>query len=100
MCCTNHFNFVYGKFIYSSISTTVTECIDGTYGYNCINNCSGHCLGDYPCNKQTGHCDRGCNPGYTNMDCSKGRFTQNMLNLFKILVTLKHKLLNISLFLY
>lgn len=48
------------------------ECDDGTYGYDCINNCSGHCLNDFPCNKKTGHCDGGCNPGYTNNYCSKG----------------------------
>lgn len=51
----------------------VTECRDGTYGYNYVNNCSGHCLKNTPCNKQTGHCDTGCDPGYTNRDCSKGK---------------------------
>lgn len=49
----------------------VTECDDGTYGYNCVNNCSGDCLNDYPCNKQTGNCDRGCSPGYTGDKCRK-----------------------------
>lgn len=52
---------------------TVTECDDGTYGYNCVNNCSGHCLSEFSCNKQTGQCDRECNPGYTNSDCSKSK---------------------------
>uniref|UniRef100_K1PJI1 Scavenger receptor class F member 2 n=1 Tax=Magallana gigas TaxID=29159 RepID=K1PJI1_MAGGI len=47
------------------------ECGDGTYGYGCVNNCSGHCLNDSPCNKQTGYCDRGCNPGYKDDKCSK-----------------------------
>lgn len=51
---------------------TATECDDGTYGYDCLNNCSGHCLNDTHCNKQTGHCDGGCKPGYTNDDCNKG----------------------------
>uniref|UniRef100_K1RI85 Multiple epidermal growth factor-like domains 10 n=1 Tax=Magallana gigas TaxID=29159 RepID=K1RI85_MAGGI len=49
-----------------------TECNDGTYGYSCTNICSGHCLNDSPCNKRSGHCDGGCNPGYTNIDCNKG----------------------------
>ena len=48
------------------------ECKNGTYGYNCANNCSGHCLNDSPCNKQTGHCDLGCTPGYYKNKCSEG----------------------------
>lgn len=52
--------------------SALKECDDGTYGYNCINNCSGHCLDDYPCNKETGRCDVGCKPGYTTDNCSKG----------------------------
>lgn len=55
----------------------ITECTDGNYGLNCVNNCSDHCLNDLPCNKQTGHCNGGCNPGYTNGDCSKGKFKDN-----------------------
>lgn len=37
------------------------------------NNCSFHCLHDYMCDKQTGHCHGGCDPGYTNSDCKKGK---------------------------
>lgn len=51
-----------------------TECNDGTFGYDCTNNCSGHCLDNSPCNKQIGHCNLGCDPGYTNGDCSKGKY--------------------------
>lgn len=47
----------------------ITECKDGTYGYKCVNNCSGHCMNNSLCNKQTGHCDGGCRPGYTNIHC-------------------------------
>lgn len=53
----------------------VLECADGTYGYNCTKICSGHCLNNSPCNKQNGYCDKGCNPGYTNVDCSKSKLT-------------------------
>lgn len=55
------------------------ECDNKTYGYGCVHNCSGHCLNDSPCNKQTGHCDGGCNPGYTNTDCSKGKITDGCI---------------------
>lgn len=57
---------IYSEIIY------VLECDDGKYGYNCTYNCSGHCLSDSTCNKQTGHCDGGCEPGYTAKDCSNG----------------------------
>lgn len=50
------------------------DCNDGTFGYNCTNNCSSHCLNDSSCNKQTGQCDRGCKPGYTFDNCSKGMY--------------------------
>lgn len=50
----------------------VTECDDGTYGYNCVNRCSGHCINGSLCNKQTGCCDSGCIPGFANDDCGKG----------------------------
>ena len=46
-------------------------CEDGTYGKNCVHNCSGNCLNDYPCNKQSGHCDGGCKPGYNNLLCNE-----------------------------
>ena len=46
------------------------EC-NGTYGKNCVHNCSGNCLNDSPCNTQTGHCDMGCKPGYTNVLCNE-----------------------------
>lgn len=54
---------------------TFIECDNGTYGYNCANNCSGHCLNGSPCNINSGHCDRGCAPGYNFVDCNKGEFT-------------------------
>lgn len=52
----------------------VSECDDWTYGYDCVKNCSGHCLNNTPCNKQTGHCESGCDPGYKDKDCSKSIF--------------------------
>ena len=29
-------------------------------------------MNDSPCNKQTGHCDKGCKPGFKNLNCSEG----------------------------
>ncbi|XP_065938543.1 multiple epidermal growth factor-like domains protein 10 isoform X2 [Magallana gigas] len=47
------------------------ECIDGTYGFDCVNNCSGHCLNNSSCEKHNGHCKNGCNAGYTNLLCNE-----------------------------
>lgn len=63
------------------------ECADGTYGYACVNNCSGHCMNGSLCNKQTGHCDKGCNPGYTNRDCSRGVIFTPVSELRQFLLT-------------
>lgn len=72
---------IYGKYIKKILIDTipVTECDDGTHGYNCVNNCSGNCLDTSPCNKQTGFCDRGCIPGYANIYCSKGELTNECM---------------------
>lgn len=78
------FNFVEKKpiliWIHMSVKSTgrfcvflcYIVCIDGTFGFDCVNNCSGYCLNDSPCNKQTGHCDFGCYPGYTDDDYNRG----------------------------
>lgn len=65
----------------------VIECDDGTYGYNCVNTCSVHCVNDSHCNKQTGNCDRGCNPGYTYSDCEKGGFIDKHIAKIHILMS-------------
>lgn len=53
---------------------THLDCDNGTDDIDCINRC--HCLNNYPCNKQTGNCEGGCNPGYTNSNCSKSTVTR------------------------
>ncbi|XP_078329609.1 EGF-like and EMI domain-containing protein 1 [Crassostrea virginica] len=46
-------------------------CKDETYGNNCVHNCSGNCMNDSSCNKQTGYCYMECKPGYTNALCNE-----------------------------
>lgn len=67
------------------IPIPITECELGTFGYDCMNNCSDHCLNNSPCNKETGHCDGGCNLGYTNGDCNEGISMQLQINLHTLL---------------
>lgn len=57
----------------------VTVCNNGTYGFDCAYNCSGHCLHNSPCNKTTGNCEGGCEPGYTDENCRKGEFLINLI---------------------
>ncbi|XP_062573999.1 receptor-type tyrosine-protein phosphatase F-like, partial [Saccostrea cucullata] len=57
------------------------ECLIGTFGEDCAKNCSVYCLGGPFCNKQNGHCENGCSPGYRgnlcNDFCRNGSFGQN-----------------------
>lgn len=73
VCISSHFSSQYDL-----------ECDFGTFGYNCVNNCSGHCLNNTSCNKQTGQCDKGCNPGYTSGDCNKGKTTDRCIYVINI----------------
>ena len=41
----------------------IQECEDGYYGRNCSEYC-GHCLNDEPCEKDTGYCNKGCQPRF------------------------------------
>lgn len=76
----------------------IIECHEGAFGYNCVNNCSGHCLNNSACNKQTGHCDRGCNPGYTKSDCSKGKSTDRCTYAIKKCICYLFNIRNASLY--
>lgn len=53
-----------------------------------MNNCCGNCLNNSPCNKQTGHCDKGCKPGYTNVFCSESIYCKinSILRTHKIII--------------
>ena len=61
--------FLHIKFFF--LHKFIEACKDGTFGHGCINNCSGQCVDDSPCNKQTGHCNGGCKPGYTDVYCNE-----------------------------
>ena len=45
---------------------------------------------DSACNKQTGHCDGRCKPGYTNAFCSKGKFEDNLNTLLLLKVNIDY----------
>lgn len=47
------------------------ECSPGTFGVNCRERCSGHCLNDKPCDQVSGMCTFGCQDGFTGKHCNK-----------------------------
>lgn len=65
-----------------------SEYDNGTFGYDCLNNYSGNCLNKSPCNKQTGHCDKGCKPRYTKVFFSESKYCKinSMLRKRKIII--------------
>lgn len=48
------------------------ECFFGSYGLDCVYNCSRYCLGDVVCNRRIGKCDIGCDFGYIGELCEIG----------------------------
>lgn len=55
-----------------SIFSLLTECKEGWYGVSCSQQRSGHCRDGASCNHVTGHCDGGCEAGWTGYMCDKG----------------------------
>lgn len=53
-----------------SLVFILIECYDGTFGTNCSVTC-GHCHKGQSCNKKTGACPKGCDPGYVGIYCNK-----------------------------
>lgn len=50
----------------------LSECIEGMYGSECLQQCPGHCRDSVTCNHVTGQCDGGCDKGWTGDLCDKG----------------------------
>nr|XP_022305551.1 platelet endothelial aggregation receptor 1-like [Crassostrea virginica] len=48
-----------------------TECPDEWYGFDCKQQCSGHCRDNDPCNKANGTCDGACAAGWIGSFCEK-----------------------------
>ena len=51
----------------------------GSYGVNCIGNCSLTCRLPKKCDRVTGHCYGGCQRGWTGVRCEKGKRYRNTL---------------------
>ena len=53
----------------------IIECELGTYGVDCMNNCSRYCKKEHICNRKTGEYDGGCIPGWEGIHCDNGMVT-------------------------
>ncbi|XP_046574038.1 scavenger receptor class F member 1-like [Haliotis rubra] len=51
-----------------AVVAVAIACSDGRYGQHCQSEC-GHCKGNLPCNKISGTCDQGCQPGFQEAFC-------------------------------
>lgn len=61
--------------LYEIVLLFLLECTAGFYGDQCASSC-GRCQDDSACQHVTGACDNGCQPGYQEPDCNKGRLFQ------------------------
>lgn len=59
------------------------ECSSGSYGRNCLQNCSENCYVSNTCDKKTGVCDGGCEEGWEPPLCIKS--TCNSFPFFAII---------------
>ena len=53
------------------------ECSKGFYGPNCLGNCSLNCVQSRECDIFTGHCNGGCQRGWTGAMCEEGKRQRN-----------------------
>lgn len=63
---------------HSSLNTFIPDillisylvCPSGYFGMGCSAFCSGHCIGDEPCDHIGGECSTGCQDGYDGTHCN------------------------------
>jgi hypothetical protein len=58
--------------IVSLLAVTFLECVNGTYGINCADQC-GYCDSGMICDRFSGHCPDGCSAGYIGDFCIDGK---------------------------
>lgn len=49
-------------------------CSTGFYGINCSEQCNNNCNETTKCDRFTGDCDGGCEPGWTAITCDDGGY--------------------------
>ena len=57
---------------YRQVNISFLDCPEGLYGSKCSQNCSMTCGDPGRCDIMTGHCNGGCQVGWTGAMCEKG----------------------------
>lgn len=60
-------------FYVSTLKKNFLECFTGKYGFNCKENCSIHCGVPERCDRVTGKCEGGCQPGWSDLTCKTSK---------------------------
>lgn len=55
--------------VYALNESQIIECLEGYHGKNCLNRCSVNCKLTNRCDRYTGQCIEGCNPGWIGDTC-------------------------------
>ena len=81
------------------------ECPLGVYGTNCLENCSLTCGHPGKCDRVTGHCNGGCQRGWTGVGCEEGKRHRNNKHAnisihFKLELDVLFKKKNIHIFIF
>lgn len=82
MLKTHYIFFTFVRYIPNIVSKDIfiSECINGYYGNDCINQCSVNCDVTSRCEKSTGQCDEGCIPGLRGIMCNQSKcFTSYLM---------------------
>lgn len=67
--------------IFNSCVCLTLECTFGKYGVNCMETCSVNCNVSISCNRTTGVCIGGCQPGWIGLHCDQSKTRSVCVNL-------------------
>lgn len=57
-----------------TIQISPSECKEGSYGKNCMYNCSINCIQTSQCDRFSGSCDGGCIDGWDGSRCTESEY--------------------------
>lgn len=46
------------------------KCLDGQFGFGCMQHCIGHCVNNESCHHVNGECPKGCQDGFVGKHCN------------------------------
>ena len=70
--------------IFTVVYYILTECSPGLYGENCQGFCSPNCRKTGVCDRVTGHCEGGCQPGWKGKICDTSKDVNSGIRHFLV----------------